>query len=217
MAISFPVYHPLPKETCVKLEYHALACQFALESVFSRGIPGDIAEFGVNEGDNMIPMCQLIRKRGPRRSVFAFDTFAGLPWGEDNPEGPNLEKGECCTPFDRFWEIMGKHGMQDMQDMITPVKGLVEETTVAEEWDELSFAFTFLDLDLEDSLRVALDYVTPRTYAGGIFGMHDVGHPKIPGPMRIMKELEAGELHPGKWQRWGPIVGNACFFEKLED
>jgi hypothetical protein len=179
--IPFNVEIPLPKWQCVKLEYHALACQYVLESVLSRGIPGDVAEFGVNEGDNFVPMARLLQERlteDGRKNIFAFDCFEGLPWGEDNPDGESLQKGECHCPFPRFREICQNHGV--WRDAIM-VPGLVEDT------------------------------------AGGILGIHDYGHPKIPGPEKICNELERGELHPGKWRRFGPIVGNACFFERLSD
>lgn len=194
--------YPLDAETCLHMTMHSKACQFVLEYIVAAGIPGDVAECGVHAGSNLFPLAQLLKAHGCEKEVVAFDTFDGLPFGEDSAGDCSLKKGECRTTLETFLYRAEKFGVE-----VTPVVGMVEFSlpqTPVRDW-----SYVFLDMDLKDSTQFAVEYFEDKISKGGIIGFHDYTYHRCPGIAEVV-----GDLNPEKWQQFGPVIGNAIFFKR---
>lgn len=49
----------------------------------SKGIAGDVAEFGVFRGASFVPAALILREVAPHKTLYGFDSFAGFPGVED--------------------------------------------------------------------------------------------------------------------------------------
>lgn len=194
--------YPLDAKTSNQMTMHAKACQYVMEYIVSAKVPGDVAECGVHAGSNLFPLAQLLRDREANKEVVAFDTFDGLPFGEESAGDCSLKAGECRTTLETFL-----YRAKLFEVSVTPVVGMVEDTLP--QTPDRDWSYVFLDMDLKDSTQFAVDYFEDRIVKGGIIGFHDYTYHRCPG----IEEVVAG-LNPDKWRQFGPVLGNAIFFER---
>jgi hypothetical protein len=121
------------------------------------GVPGNIIEFGVFKGDSTRVLRRALRRLqrgqilGPRKEVFACDSFKGLP-----EQYENLERGAfACVPP----SIPGVH----------VIEGYFEDSLT----DELAqrvgrVALASFDADLYSSTLCALRWLTPLLDTGSL-------------------------------------------------
>jgi O-methyltransferase len=135
-----------------------------------RNVPGDFAEFGVYQGDR----CMEMARDDPKRHIWAWDTFQGMP--DDNyieqldnsdPPGKWLPAGDIIKKF----ATSGYY--------ITPVIGKFSDTIPSFEHQDpehrIRFAFVHVDCDHYWAYHRVLRFIAPRMSPGGVVRLDDYG------------------------------------------
>lgn len=148
----------------------------------SRGleVPGEFWECGVYRGYTSKLLAGLLRENQPR-TLRLFDTFHGRPpigpkdgtVGHSDFNGGKLEQEVRLAVPDEFASIH---------------KGLIPETFKGLEDSKIAFAF--VDLDLYQSTKDALEFILPRLQKGGLVVIHDYNESRCwPGVKIAVDEL----------------------------
>lgn len=143
---------------------------------------GDVVECGVASGAVTFPMADMVKSSKTGKTVYACDTFSGLPY--DDCLDPNMthKKGEFNYGLN-FKNIMANR--TDLK--IRTVEGLVEDT-LEENLGGKQFCFVFLDMDLYKPTKFALKFFLDKMSIGGIIGLHDFDWRKCPGIRKAVEE-----------------------------
>ena len=147
-------------------------------------VQGDVVECGVASGANTFPLADMVKthnkKTGERKRVFACDTFSGLPYDD------------CFTTGHKAGEF--NYGLNfkliqaQRKDLpIVRVEGLVEDT-LPRDLSQGVFCFVFLDMDLYETTKFAIDFFQSRLSVGGILGFHDYKWHKTEGIEKAINE-----------------------------
>ncbi len=153
-----------------RLEPRRLATFFHLAGMIG---PGDVAELGVGDGGATRFLARLF----PERTVYAFDTFAGLPPSarEDEPE---LVAGLFPARADT------EQYLAELPN-VTIRKGIFPET--ARGLESKTFALVHLDADLYASTRAGLRFFWTRTE--GYIVLDDFRRRETPGVEAALAEI----------------------------
>jgi len=145
-------------------------------------IKGNFVECGVAAGGSSALIASVIKKFSKRsRKLYSFDTFEGMP--EPSPEdillnGSKAESigwgtGTCSASkhyVTNFWEKL------ELSDIITPVKGLFEDTLPGNKDQIGDIAFIHLDGDWYKSTKSILYHLYDNIVNTGILQVDDYGH-----------------------------------------
>ncbi|HUO22889.1 MAG TPA: TylF/MycF/NovP-related O-methyltransferase [Caulobacteraceae bacterium] len=175
-------------------------CQQAIDD----GVPGHFAETGIWRGGCCIMMRAVLAAHGiDDRSVYAFDSFEGLP--PPNPTAYPDDEGLALNEYDQFAvgleqvrDNFQRYGLLDRQ--VEFVKGYFEETLPAFEGGP--FALIRLDGDLYESTHLALKHLYPKLSPGGFVVIDDYGC--IPQCAKAVDDFrsEHGLDQPIHWVDW---------------
>lgn len=166
LARFFQRYWPLVRA-------HTDTDRFRAESLLSvlwrtRDVEGDIVECGSYRGGLGFLFAFAVREWGPRRTVYLYDSFEGLP--------PLSEQDQADSPETLFYQGQFKRG--DLMGQITQfldehdLSGIVElrqgwfEQTLPQIAPEQRFCFAHIDCDLYESARTCWAHLLPRMSAG---------------------------------------------------
>ena len=161
-----------------------MACQH----VARRGIPGDFVECGVWRGGNSIVAADTFRRLAPDRSVYLFDTFAGMtaPSERDisyvgDTADAEFSRGQqegfnewCYAPLDEVRSNFLKAGLAGPN--IKFVQGDVLETLGEPTFLPETISVLRLDTDWYESTKRELEVLYPRLSEGGVLIIDDYGH-----------------------------------------
>ncbi|MBR3263895.1 class I SAM-dependent methyltransferase [Candidatus Saccharibacteria bacterium] len=173
-----------------------------LSEVLSRGISGDVVEFGCYRGDTSLLLEKILEREFPGSvaRLWIYDSFEGLPMKtrEDvSVAGDNFKAGELFVTKREVVERFKKAGLRvprvrkgffedlDAGDLNTSGKNLGTSDLPSE------IAFAFLDGDLYRSIKTSLELVTPRMNHDGVILVHDYNNPQLPGVSRAVDEWMA--------------------------
>lgn len=170
-----------------------------LREVLSRGVAGDVVEFGCYRGDTSLLMEKILEREFPGSAsrLWIYDSFEGLParTREDaSVAGDNFKAGELLVTKREVVERFKKAGLHVPRVR----KGFFEDldagdlSTSGEKLgtSDLPYqiAFAFLDGDLYRSIKTSLALVTPRMNHDGVILVHDYNNPQLPGVARAVDE-----------------------------
>jgi O-methyltransferase len=179
-----------------------MACRHVAE----REIAGDFVECGVWRGGNSILAADVFRSLASGRSVWLFDTFAGMtePTAADvNFRGESAEakfrlSGRadhnewCYAPIEEVKANFANAGL--LTGQVRFIKGDVAQTlSGAGELPE-TIAVLRLDTDWYESTRMELEALYPRLAPGGVLIIDDYGH--WGGARKAVDEYFAGRQRP---------------------
>ena len=144
----------------------------------TNGLSGAIGEVGVYRGASAKLM---LTARGPARPFYGFDTFSGLPAGDDSRD-PYWAAGDMGdTTIDdvrRFLDADDAHLIQgEFPRSAAPLP------------DTVRFSFAHIDVDLYRSTLGALDWFYDRMTPGGIILLDDYGFLSCPGARQATDEF----------------------------
>jgi hypothetical protein len=141
-----------------------------LESVqATERVKGDIIELGTFKGGSTLMIGRLLKRIGSKKRIFACDTFEGHPYDDKFTSSPPC-KGEFSDTSTRY--VLNKFRRFGVQDKITVIKGLFENTLLAKLGNE-RFSLAFIDCDLYDSTKYALNFLRMRMNNGARVVLHD--------------------------------------------
>lgn len=138
-------------------------------------IEGEIAECGVYHGATLKKMAE----RCPKRHVFGFDTWEGLPpehWIDGEPHGVG-----------DFGDVTFEAVRRDLSHCpnVALVRGVFPDT--AQPYRDMRFAFVHIDFDWESSTRAAIEFFRPRMAEGGVMVFDDYDWKHCPGVRRAIE------------------------------
>ncbi len=177
--------------------------------IFKRilNIHGSIIECGVAYGSGLMSFAHLSSIFEPvnySRKIIGFDTFEGFPGlsvKDSKGRDPNAKRGgmrvdsygeltKCVLLFDqnRFLSHINK---------IELVKGDINKTApkYVKDNPHLTVALLYLDLDLYEPTKIALQTFVPRMPKGSIIAFDEVNHPDWPGEtIAVMEEIGLNKI-----------------------
>ena len=141
-----------------------------LKSVLLNNTPGEIIEFGVYRGGSIISLAKCLKElKIKNKVVYGLDTFEGLPKSSTNDKVPNYYKGAMVeNNLDKVKNILIENKVDDVTFLI---KGLFQDTL--KNLKDKKFCFAYVDCDLYEGTKQALEFLLPRTSKGGIIFIDD--------------------------------------------
>ena len=160
-----------------------LACKHALD----QQIEGDFVECGVWRGGNSIAAAELFRLHDSKRSVWLFDTFAGMtpptihdvkthsgiPAAARHLEMQQATHNEWC--YASLDDVKSNFARRGLGPNVHLVAGDVSQTLEGDLLPD-KIAILRLDTDFYDSTRKELEVLYPRLSIGGCLLIDDYGH-----------------------------------------
>lgn len=141
-------------------------------------VPGDYVEFGMFEGTSFIGAFQShmrtrLQETGPR-AFWGFDSFGGFKYSSIDDAHPFFREGDFQSSYEKTKRRVQRHFKHRAKWTITP--GYVEDTIggrSAPEFGIEKVAVAFVDVDLGEPTRVALDFLYPALQPGSIIILDD--------------------------------------------
>ncbi|MFA7239050.1 MAG: TylF/MycF/NovP-related O-methyltransferase [Sulfuricellaceae bacterium] len=159
-------------------------------------IKGCIVECGVHHGGGLMAWAKLSAALEPYaldRRIFGFDTFEGFPSvnGKDVSQVVNEQTkiGGLAPSYDVYTELselikeFNENRFLNQFEKIFLIKGDALKTipSFIEEHPYLLVSLLFLDFDLYEPTKVALDHFLPRMPKGAILAFDELNNPWWPG------------------------------------
>ncbi|MRR50626.1 MAG: hypothetical protein EG825_06875, partial [Rhodocyclaceae bacterium] len=129
-------------------------------------VEGDVWECGVYKGGTAAMFAKILRRLGPWKKLFLFDTFEGMP--ETDADRDIHRKGDFSdTSLESVARYVGE------SDLCVFRKGLIPQTFSGLEGARLAFAH--IDVDIYRSILDCLEFIWPRLSFGGFIVFDDYG------------------------------------------
>ncbi len=169
--------------------------------MLDRGVPGDFVELGVARGGSAALLGAAIFERTgggePRRRLWLFDSFEGLPeptakdFGADHTTGDHvrpLSRGACLGTLEDVTDYL-LTTLRFPADRVVFVKGWFEQTVAANAARIGAIAVLRIDGDWYESTKTCLDGLYDRVSVGGAVIVDDYG--SCYGAQRALDEFLA--------------------------
>lgn len=156
--------------------YHTPAEARHLKEVLAQIPEGNLIEVGVYMGGS----AKIMAQDYPNRTIYAHDTFEGLPDDISVPDGdspkyfPGLMK-------ESSYEVV-KANLKACSN-IKIIKGRFPDTAIP----NLKFAFAHIDVDTYKGTKETIEYLYPQICLGGLLLVHD--YPAHPGVKKAIDEF----------------------------
>ena len=195
----------------------------ALYEIFKKVLPvkGSIVECGVHQGFGLMTWAKLSAILEPvnlTRRIYGFDSFRGFPGlASQDLAGPgaNVRVGDLYADSRaELEELVAIHDSTRFLghvQKVALVSGNAIETIpkFVEQNPHLLVSLLFMDFDLYEPTKVALEHLVPRMPKGGIVAFDELDNPLWPGETTAM--LEVCGAHGLRIERLGfdPYIGFA--------
>jgi hypothetical protein len=181
----------------------------ALYEIFKRVLPikGSVVECGVFRGFGTMTWAKLSAILEPvnlTRRIYAFDSFAGFPSVADSDRaglGATVRAGDLFADSEaeltRLVAINDSTRFLGHLAKVKFIKGDATQTipNFLAETPHLLVSLLFLDFDLYEPTKVALQHFLPRMPKGAIIAFDELDNPLWPGETKAMLEIcGAGKL-----------------------
>lgn len=183
---------------------------FALYEVFKRVLPvkGSVVECGVNRGYGLMAwakMSAILEPANLTRRIYGFDSFAGFPSVTDKDRaGPRWETAQPgALRADSYDELLRLIELYDQDRFlghipkVELVKGDATQTIPAfiADHPHVVVSLLFMDFDLYEPTKVALENFVPRMPKGAILAFDELDNPLWPGETKaVIDTLGMGKL-----------------------
>lgn len=156
-------------------------------------IPSDIAEFGCWKGSNLMFLAKLKRLLEPDfpKRIIGFDNFSGLP--DPMPVDGDYAKtqvGQYCGNETVLRKAISLFEFEDLVELV-PGDALVTIPEFKSKNNHLILSFAYLDFDLYEPTKTALDLIGDCLSVGGIIVFDNACTREWPGETLAMKEFLA--------------------------
>ena len=194
----------------------------ALYEIFKLILPvkGSIVECGVFRGFGLMGWAKLSTMLEPEdltRRIYGFDSFAGFPSAserDDNRVAAVTPGGLRADSYDELLALVDEYDRDRFLGHIPKVhliKGDVTQTIPKFIVDEphVVVSLLFLDLDLYEPTKVAIESFLPRMPKGAVIAFDELDNPMWPGETLAL--LESIGINRLKLQRldWDPYISFA--------
>jgi hypothetical protein len=154
-------------------------------------VPGHIVEFGVWHGANIMFMAKVLQILRPNslKKLYGFDNFSGLSdFHEFDGGGAKSNDGKYKG---NEQVLRAAIDLFEMNNWVHLIKGDARTTIpmFAEEFPEFIVSMAWIDFDLYEPCRVALEFLAKRLSVGGIIVFDEAIDASWPGETRAMLEF----------------------------
>lgn len=194
----------------------------AMYEIFKRALPvkGSIVECGVLHGFGVMSWAKLSTILEPEnltRRIYGFDTFEGFPSvsDSDSSDFARSRVGDLKAPsYDELLALIAEYDRDRFLGNIPKVelvKGDLTKTAPAfvESHPHLLVSLLFIDCDLFEPTKAALEAFVPRMPKGAILAFDELDNPIWPG--ETLAALDAVGIKNLRLQRleWDPYISFA--------
>ncbi len=171
-----------------------LTRQLALYEIFKRilNIKGSIIECGVHRGFGIMSWANfsaVIEPANLTRRIYGFDTFEGFPSvGEkDRTSMGDVKAGELyANSYDELLELISIYDSNRFLGHVNKIKLIKGDATetipnFVKENPHVVVSLLFLDFDLYEPTKAAIEHFFPRIPKGGIIAFDELDNPLWPG------------------------------------
>jgi hypothetical protein len=157
------------------------------------GVHGDVVECGVFLGGGLMTWAQLSAIYEPvnhTRRILGFDTFSGFPGIGEKDEGDNLdvarvgglsaESREDLTECIRLYDL-NRHISHMPKVELVAGDAVATIPRYVEEHPHLVVAMLYLDFDLYEPTKAALETLLPRMPRGAVLAFDELNQAQWPG------------------------------------
>lgn len=159
----------------------------------------DIIEFGSYRGGNALFMAWIVRELYPQATVYALDTYAGMPAvdGTRDVHYPGDFADTSQSDLEARRDALG------LSNLVV-VPGLFEDTFPAIAARRPDFALAHIDCDIYSAVKYAQDTVWPHMVRGGYLVYDDADAPTCIGATEAVEDLVmARRIHAEQvWPHW---------------
>jgi predicted O-methyltransferase YrrM len=142
----------------------------------------NIIEFGSYRGGTALFMALVLREVAPEASVFALDTFEGMPQSDKSVDAHTM--GDFAdNSLPALKARIDELGLKN----IVPVQGLFEETFPA--LQHLRFGVAHIDADIYHPIKYAQNAVLPCMTKGGYIVHDDAAVPSCLGATEAVEDF----------------------------
>ncbi|MEM7301555.1 MAG: class I SAM-dependent methyltransferase [Pseudomonadota bacterium] len=195
----------------------------ALYEIFKRviNVKGSVVECGVHHGFGVmswLKFSSILEPVNLTRRIYGFDTFEGFPSvaEEDRSETSNhVKEGDLFA--DSYEELIRLGQIQDSTRFLGHVQKLHlvkgdATHTIPQFIDEnphLVVSLLFMDFDLYEPTKVALEHFLPRMPKGAVLAFDELDNPLWPGETLAMLESHANRRLRIERLDFDPYIGFA--------
>ncbi len=166
-------------------------------------IKGSVIECGVHHGGGLMAWAKLSAGLEPmaiHRRIYGFDTFDGFPSVHENDKGvvdnQHLQSGGFSaniTSYDYILDSVEEYNENrflNQFDKVQLIKGDATKTIpeFIQSNQHLVVSLLFLDFDLYEPTKVAIDHFLPRMPKGSIIAFDEINNPAWPGETKALIE-----------------------------
>ena len=194
----------------------------AMYEIFKRvlHVKGSVVECGVFRGFGLASWAKLSTILEPEnltRRIYGFDTFAGFPAvdARDASTFASARVGDLSAPsYDELQALLEQYDRDRFLGHIPKVelvKGDIARTAPAfvESHPHLVVSLLFIDCDLFEPTRAALQAFVPRMPKGAILAFDELDNPIWPGEtLAVLETLGLGRLRLQRLE-WDPYIAFA--------
>ena len=194
----------------------------AMYEIFKLALPvkGSVVECGVFKGFGVMTWAKLSTMLEPEnltRRIYAFDTFAGFPNVSEKDKNTITKHGHGGLYADSYEELLELIAEYDRDrflghmDKVHLIKGDVLETIpkFISEHPHLLVSLLFLDMDLFDPTKAALEHFLPRMPKGAVVVFDELDNPMWPGEtLALIESIGVNKLNIRRFE-WDPYISYA--------
>ncbi|MBI4594858.1 MAG: class I SAM-dependent methyltransferase [Candidatus Tectomicrobia bacterium] len=210
---NFPIYVRRQKLTRL----------LSLYEIFKRvlHVKGSIVECGVYNGFGLMSfanMSAVLEPNNLTRRIYGFDTFEGFPSITDRDRGAldaKLKRGDFHRVFfEDLQKLIGLYDKNRFLGHVNKVQLVVGDATktipeFVQQNPHLVVSLLFMDFDLFEPTKVALETFYPRMPKGAIIAFDELDNPLWPGEtIALLKTIGINNLKLSRFP-FDPYIGYA--------
>jgi hypothetical protein len=184
-------------------------------------VKGSIVECGVFRGGGLMTWAKLSAILEPvnlTRRIYGFDTFEGFPKISDKDTkglGQHVKEGDLYSnSYDELQELIQIYDSDRFLghiDKVKLIKGDASKTIpeFLQKNQHVVISLLFLDFDLYEPTRIAMEHFSPRIPKGGVIAFDELDNPLWPGEtLALLDKLGANNLRIERLH-FDPYIGYA--------
>ena len=194
----------------------------AMYEIFKLALPvkGSVVECGVFKGFGTMTWAKLSTMLEPEnltRRIYGFDTFCGFPniTDKDNNSVNTHKRGDLSAgSYEELLALIKEYDQDRFlghMDKVHLIKGDVCKTIpeFIEKNQHLLVSLLFLDMDLYEPTKVALEQFLPRMPKGAIVAFDELDNPMWPGETAALLDCPMIKALKLKRLEWDPYIAYA--------
>ena len=183
-------------------------------------VKGSVVECGVFRGFGLMSWAKLSAMLEPEnltRRVYGFDTFQGFPGvtaaDSNRVASPSIGAlhADSHDELQQLIEQYDKDRFLGHIDKVHLIKGDLSDTVPAfvREHPHLIVSLLFLDVDLYEPTKIALEHFVPRMPRGAVIAFDELDNPMWPGEtLALLETIGIRQLRLERME-WDPYISFA--------